>query len=90
MSALPMIQVFELGAKLATTAGCGMALQHIDRPALGILAGAALLIPLAWSLEDLLQLSVGWRNAKNRGPASGLAATKYRPISGMAHSAMGR
>ena len=91
MSAWPLSHLFGIGAKLATCVGCGMAAHHIDRPSIGIMAAAALLVPLAWSLEDMIQLFPKRQQSARRGGADVRSmAIRYQPASSLPHPGLAR
>lgn len=89
MTAIPMSQLFGISSKLAASACCGWFSQQVDQPAVGILLGAAVLVPLALSLEEIFQLSARLTRVINqRGGVPQQPAMAYPEGNGLAHSGM--
>lgn len=89
MTAIPMSQLFGISSKLAASACCGWMSQQVDQPAVGILLGAAVLVPLALSLEEIFQLSAHFTGIANqRRGALKPTAMAYPETGRLAHSGM--
>lgn len=89
MTAIPLTHLFGIGSKLAASACCGWMSQQISSPAVGILLGAAILIPLASSLEDIFQLpELSRGTADKRRTTPQPPALSYPETRGLAHSGM--